>query len=113
MKHIRSKKLAVRSRIKRLGANRLSVHRTSGHIYAQVTSPDGKVLAAISSLSPDFKKLKLYGGNVEAAKKIGELIAKLAKKSGVTKVAFDRAGKKFHGRIAALAAAAREAGLEF
>lgn len=113
MKHVRNYKIAVRAKIKRLNVPRLSVHRTSQHIYAQVTSPDGTVLAVANSLMPDFKKKLKSGANIEAAKLVGALVAKAAQKAGVGSVAFDRSGKRFHGRIAALAQAAREAGLEF
>jgi large subunit ribosomal protein L18 len=105
---------ALRSRVKmrELGVERLSVHRTPRHIYAQVLSADGsKVLAQASSLD---KELKLAnGGNIEAASAIGKLVAERAKAAGVSKVAFDRSGFKFHGRVKALADAAREGGLDF
>ena len=99
-------------KIRDLGATRLSVHRTPQHMYAQVLSADGsKVLASASTVE---KKLKDGStGNVEAAGKIGKLIAERAKAAGVTQVAFDRSGYKYHGRVKALAEAARESGLEF
>ncbi|MGH8456480.1 MAG: 50S ribosomal protein L18 [Stenotrophobium sp.] len=102
----------TRARIRELGVHRLSIHRTPSHIYAQVIAPDaGHTVAAASTLE---KIDGLTGtGNVEAARKIGALIAERAKAKGVTKVAFDRSGFKYHGRIKALADAAREAGLEF
>lgn len=106
--------LKSRSKIRELGENRLNVHRTPRHIYAQVISPDGgKVLAAASTVQPDIRKDLKGTGNVEAAQLIGKLIAERAKQAGVTKVAFDRSGFKYHGRIKALADAARENGLEF
>lgn len=88
---------------------RLSVHRTGQHIYAQVISDvDGRTVAAASTLGT-----KASGANVEAAKKVGADIAAAAKKAGVTTVVFDRGGFLFHGRVKALADAAREGGLEF
>jgi large subunit ribosomal protein L18 len=107
---------AKRSRIKisELGAHRLSVHRTPRHIYAQVISPDGHtVIAAASTVQKDVKGDVKYTGNVDAAAAVGKHIAEKSKSAGVTRVAFDRSGFKFHGRVKALADAAREAGLEF
>jgi large subunit ribosomal protein L18 len=97
----------ARAKIRELKVNRLCVYRSPRHIYAQVISPDNKVLAAASSLGSDKT------GNVESAKEIGKLIAERAKSAGVSKVAFDRSGYMYHGRIKALAEAAREGGLEF
>lgn len=100
--------------IRSLGVNRLSVHRTPRHIYAQITSPDGSVvLASSSTLEPEMKSNLVNTGNVEAAKKVGKAIAQRAIAVGVTTLAFDRAGFKYHGRVKALADAAREAGLVF
>jgi large subunit ribosomal protein L18 len=91
---------------------RLCVHRTPRHIYAQIISPEGdKVLASASTLDKDQRGTA--GGNVAAAAEIGKRIAERAKAAGVTKVAFDRAGYRYHGRVKALADAARENGLEF
>lgn len=91
---------------------RLTVHRSSKHIYAQLIDPQGeKVLTQASTLEDSLRAGST--GNVEAAKKVGELVAARAKDVGVTKVAFDRSGFKFHGRVKALADAAREAGMEF
>ena len=102
----------TRAKIAELNAVRLTVHRTNSHIYAQVIDAGGsKVLASASSVEKEIG-LK-NGGNVKAAAEIGKLIAERAKKAGVEKVAFDRAGYKFHGRVKALASAAREAGLKF
>ncbi len=99
-----------RTQIRSLGMNRLSVHRTPRHIYAQIISSCGtKTLASVSSISLKIKN----GSNVEAASKVGDLIAKAAKKAKVSKVAFDRSGFKYHGRVKALAEAAREGGLDF
>lgn len=103
---------ATRLRIRDLGTVRLCVNRTPRHIYAQVISADGgKVLAAASTVEKELRTAQT--GNVEAAKKVGALIAERAKAAGVSQVAFDRSGFKYHGRIKALADAAREAGLEF
>jgi large subunit ribosomal protein L18 len=102
----------TRSRIRDLGTHRLCVHRTPRHIYAQVIAPDGgRTLAAASTLDPEVRKVLGNGGNVEAAKLVGRLVAERARGVGVEAVAFDRSGFRFHGRIKALADAAREAGL--
>jgi large subunit ribosomal protein L18 len=104
----------TRAKIAELKSVRLSVHRTNSHIYAQVFSSCGsKVLAAASSLEPDVRKNLSNGGNVAAAATIGKLIAERAIKAGIETVAFDRSGFQYHGRIKALAEAAREAGLKF
>lgn len=101
-----------RMKMRELGATRLSVHRTPRHIYAQVISPAGdQVLATASTLEKDLRSGAT--GNVDAAAKVGALIAERAKTAGITKVAFDRSGFKYHGRVKALAEAAREGGLEF
>jgi len=103
---------SARAKIRELGANRLTINRTPRHMYAQVISGDGsKVLASASTLDKSLRSGKT--GNAEAAKAVGALIAERAKAAGVTQVAFDRAGFKYHGRVKALADAAREAGLEF
>ncbi len=89
---------------------RLCVYKSSQHIYAQIISSCGtKTLASASSVSSKMKN----GGNVDAASKVGDLIAQAAKKAKVSKVAFDRSGFKYHGRVKALAEAAREGGLDF
>ena len=104
----------TRAKIAELKSVRLSVHRTNCHIYAQVISPCGsKVLAAASSLETEVRKNLANGGNVGAATTIGKLIAERAIKAGIEQVAFDRSGFQYHGRIKALAEAAREAGLKF
>ena len=104
----------TRSRIKDSGKDRLSVHRSPRHIYAQVTTADGsKVLASASTLISEIKDSFKNSGNAEAASVVGKLIAERAVKAGVTKVAFDRSGYKYHGRVKALAESARENGLEF
>ena len=104
----------TRAHIRNLGVARLSIHKTPRHIYAQVTAADGsKVLAAASTVQTTVKSDLKYTGNVDAAKAVGRAIAEKAKAVGVTKVAFDRAGFRYHGRVKALADAARESGLEF
>ena len=103
-----------RSKIRELEANRLSIHRTPQHIYAQVIAADGgQVLASASSLEADVRKGIKNGGNVEAATIVGARIAEKAKAAGIDTVAFDRSGFRYHGRVKALAEAAREAGLRF
>jgi large subunit ribosomal protein L18 len=103
-----------RAKIKELGVFRLCVNRTPRHIYAQVIAPNGsQVVAAASTVEGSIKADVKYTGNVDAAKAVGKAIAEKAKAAGVTKVAFDRSGFKYHGRVKALADAARENGLEF
>ncbi|QEY10930.1 50S ribosomal protein L18 [Cellvibrio sp. KY-YJ-3] len=102
----------ARAKIRELGATRLTIHRSPRHIYAQLISGDGaRVLASASTLDKELRSGKT--GNAEAAKAVGALIAERAKAVGVTQVAFDRSGFKYHGRVKALADAAREGGLEF
>ena len=107
----------TRVRIANLGVARLMVNRTNLHIYASVISDDGsKVLASASTAEADIRKelgAAGKGGNVAAATVIGKRIAEKAKAAGIDKVAFDRAGFAYHGRVKALAEAAREAGLQF
>lgn len=104
----------TRAKILELVIPRLTVHRTSRHIYAQVIAEgNDKVLAAVSTVQADVKSGVKYSGNKDAAIAVGKAIAEKAKAAGVTKVAFDRSGFKYHGRLKALAEAAREAGLEF
>ena len=104
----------TRAKIAELKVLRLSVHRTNSHIYAQVFSSCGsQVLAAASSLEPEVRKELANGGNTAAAAVIGKLIAERAKSAGIEQVAFDRGGFQYHGRVKALADAAREAGLKF
>jgi len=107
----------TRIRIATLGVARLTVNRTNLHIYAQVISEDGsKVLAAASTAQADLRKelgAAGRGGNKAAAEQVGKLIAQRAKAAGVEKVAFDRSGFAYHGRVKALADAARAAGLQF
>lgn len=102
----------ARSKIRELGATRLCVYRTPRHIYAQVISADGnQVLASASTLDVSLRSGST--GNVSAAASVGELVATRAREAGVQQVAFDRSGFKYHGRIKALADAARANGLEF
>lgn len=103
----------ARAKIKELNMPRLSIHRTPRHIYAQLIMSDGKVVASASTLTAEAKKDCTYGGNVKAAAVVGKLIALQIKKLGITKVAFDRSGFKYHGRVKVLADTAREHGLEF
>jgi large subunit ribosomal protein L18 len=104
----------TRAKIAELKVTRLSVHRTNTHIYAQIIAETGdQVLASASTVEADVRKNIKNGGNVAAAAAIGKLIAEKAKKAGITTVAFDRSGYKYHGRIKALADAARENGLSF
>jgi large subunit ribosomal protein L18 len=104
----------TRAHIRTLGVARLSVHKTPRHIYAQLTDAQGaKVIAAASTVQEAVKGDLKTTGNVEAAKAVGRAIAERAKAAGVTQVSFDRAGFRYHGRIKALADAAREAGLQF
>ena len=103
----------ARANIRRLGAFRLTVHKTPRHIYAQVIAPDSKVVVAASTVQEAVRKGLKGTGNVAAAAAVGRAIAERAKAAGVETVAFDRSGFKFHGRIKALADAAREAGLQF
>ena len=108
----------TRAKIKELSVARLSVHRTPRHIYAQVIVPGEvgdvqKVIAAASTVGKDLRTGLKYSGNVSAAEAVGKSIAEKAKAAGITEVAFDRSGFKYHGRVKALADAAREHGLKF
>jgi large subunit ribosomal protein L18 len=103
-----------RVHIRELGVVRLCVHRTPRHIYAQIISPEGsQVMASASTLDGDVRKELTVTGGVAAATVVGRVIAERAKAAGITRVAFDRSGFKYHGRVKALADAAREHGLEF
>jgi large subunit ribosomal protein L18 len=104
----------TRAKIRQLGVNRLTIHRTPQHIYAQIIAPNGsQVLAAVSTVQDAIRTNLKSTGNAEAAAVVGKAIAEKAKAVGITKVAFDRSGFKYHGRVKALADAARQAGLEF
>ena len=106
--------LKLRSQIKKLNATRMSIHKTSQHIYAQIISGDGTVTLASASTNQSELKADLKGtSNIAAAVVVGKRIAEKALAAGVTEVAFDRSGFKYHGRVKALADAAREAGLKF
>ncbi len=103
----------TRAKIRELAVPRLTVHRTPRHIYAQVIAPNGSdVMASASTLQADIKGGVKSTGNIDAAVAVGKAIAEKAKAAGITSVAFDRSGFKYHGRIKALADAAREAGLQ-
>jgi len=104
----------ARARIAEQRAVRLTVHRSNLHIYAQVIDASGsKVIASASSLDKELRGQVPNGGNVKAAAVVGKRIAEKAREKGIEKVAFDRAGYRYHGRVKALAEAAREAGLKF
>ena len=107
----------TRIKIAQLGVNRLSVHRTNLHIYANLISPDAKVLVSASTLEADVRAELAgqsgKGGNANAAALVGKRVAEKALQAGITEVAFDRSGFRYHGRVKALAEAAREAGLKF
>ena len=104
----------LRLKVAELGGFRLCVNRTPRHIYAQVIGPGGgETLASASTVESDLRQEVSYGGNANAAAAVGRVIAERAKAKGITRVSFDRSGFKYHGRIKALADAARENGLEF
>jgi len=106
----------TREHIKTLGATRLCVYKTPQHIYAQIIDSSlqgSRVLASASTLDKECRSQVGYGGNIAAATAVGKMVAERARSSGITRVAFDRSGFKYHGRIKALADAARENGLEF
>ena len=104
----------TRRKIAQLRVVRLAVHRSNGHMYAQVIDASGaKILASASTIEPELRKSIKNGGNVEAAAAVGKLIAEKARALGIEAVAFDRGGYKYHGRVKALAEAAREHGLKF
>jgi large subunit ribosomal protein L18 len=102
-----------RAKIRELKALRLSVHRTPRHIYAQIFDADSKVLATASTVQKGIRESVKTTGNSDAAAAVGKAIAEKAKSAGITEVSFDRSGFKYHGRIKALAEAARENGLKF
>jgi large subunit ribosomal protein L18 len=114
IKNIKRQKRATKTRSKIVLSenNRLTVFRSNSHIYAQVSTFDGsQVIASASTTESSIKSDN--NGNIEAASKVGKLIAERALEKGIDKVAFDRSGYKFHGRVKALAESAREAGLSF
>ncbi|MBX9402048.1 50S ribosomal protein L18 [Lysobacter sp. BMK333-48F3] len=105
---------STRAHIRELGVPRLTVLRTGQHLYAQVFTHDGsRVLASASTVQAEVKEGLKNGKNADAATKVGQIIAERAKAAGIEKVAFDRSGYRYHGRIKALAEAAREGGLQF
>ena len=105
---------STRAHIRELGVPRLSVLRTGQHLYAQLFTADGaKGLASASTVQSDVKSGLANGKNKDAAAKVGQVIAERAKAAGIEKIAFDRSGYRYHGRIKALADAAREGGLQF
>jgi len=105
----------ARAKISELGAHRLTIHRTSQHIYAQIIAPNGeKVLTSASTLDKTIKdEIEGSTGNSKAASVVGRVIGERAKQAGIERVAFDRSGFRYHGRVKALAEAAREVGLQF
>jgi large subunit ribosomal protein L18 len=104
----------LRCRIRQQNSERLSVHKSSQHIYAQVISGDGtKTIVSASTIQAEIKSTLKHTSNIAAAAEVGKYIAQKALAAGITEVAFDRSGFKYHGRIKALADAAREAGLKF
>lgn len=104
----------TRLKIREIGAVRLTVHRTNSHIYAQLTSSAGdRVLVSASTLEKEVREQLKNGGNRKAAEAVGARIAQKAKQAGIEAVAFDRAGYRYHGRVKALAEAARAGGLKF
>ena len=104
----------ARARIRRAATNRLCVFRTPQHVYAQIIEPSGGlILVSASSAEREAREQIGYGGNVGAAAAVGKRLAEKAKDAGIRQVAFDRSGYKYHGRVKALADAAREGGLEF
>jgi len=107
----------TRAKIAELKVNRLAVHRTNLHIYATIIGPDSKVLASASTLEAEVRQQLAgqsgVGGNAAAAALVGKRVAEKALKAGIEQVAFDRSGFRYHGRIKAVAEAAREAGLKF
>src|SRR6476469_5747492 len=106
----------TRAKIAELKVNRLAVHRTNMHIYANVIGPDAKILASASTVEAEVRSSLGgvgKGGNANAAALVGKRVAEKALKAGITEVAFDRSGFRYHGRVKAVAEAAREAGLKF
>ena len=103
----------TRKKLQDLGATRLVINRTPRHTYAQVITADAQVVASASTLEKEVSAQVKNGGNKEAAQLIGKLVAERAVEKGISKISFDRSGFQYHGRVAALADAAREAGLQF
>ena len=106
--------VATRRKIRELHVHRLAVHRSNQHIYASIISPEGdRVLVSASTLEAEVRKDLSSGSSVSAATLVGKRVAEKAKAAGIQTVAFDRSGFRYHGRVKALAEAAREAGLKF
>ncbi len=106
--------LKTRAHIRKLNVKRLSVHKTSQHIYASISTPSGdQVLVAASTVDKELKGQLNNGGNIAAANAVGKLLAERAKAKGISKVAFDKSGYRYQGRIKALADSARESGMLF
>ena len=107
----------TRAKIAEVKVNRLAVHRTNLHIYASIIGPDAKILASASTVEAEVRQALAgqtgLGGNVAAAALVGRRVAEKALKAGIAEVAFDRSGFRYHGRVKAVAEAAREAGLKF
>ena len=103
----------TRKKLQELGATRLVINRTPRYTYAQVITADAQVVASASTLEKEVRAQINNGGNTEAAQLIGKLVAERAVEKGISKISFDRSGFQYHGRVAALAEAAREAGLQF
>lgn len=105
----------TRAKLRELGVNRLCIHRTPMHIYAQIIAPDGAtVVASASTVDKSIRShISGHSGNIESAKVVGKIIAERAVAAGIQTVGFDRSGFKYHGRVKALADAAREQGLKF
>ncbi len=103
----------TRKKLQELGATRLVINRTPRHTYAQVITADAQVVASASTLEKEVRAQVSNGGNKEAAQLIGKLVAERAVEKGISKISFDRSGFQYHGRVAALAESAREAGLQF
>ena len=103
----------TRKKLQDLGATRLVINRTPRHTYAQVITADAQVVASASTLEKEVRAQLSNGGNTEAAQLVGKLVAERAVEKGISKISFDRSGFQYHGRVAALAEPAREAGLQF
>jgi large subunit ribosomal protein L18 len=103
----------ARAKMRELKVDRLSIHRTSQHTYAQIISSDNSILVAVSTLQAEVKAKVKNAGNIAAATIVGNMVAEKAKEKGIESVAFDRSGFKYHGRVKALADGARDSGLNF
>jgi large subunit ribosomal protein L18 len=108
-----ARRARVVNRLERSSRVRLTVFRSAKHIYAQLVDPDGRTLVSVSTRNPNVRQGLASTGNVEAARKVGRVVAELARQKQIEKVVFNRNGFLYHGRVKALADAAREAGLQF